>query len=587
MQEDRRKVAAKMERSVTVRRPKRWDRPFDPSMTTAAVEWVLATSIFRNIDSSDFPPGVPLPEIVRNDARIVTCRPGEIVVREGDYGNSLFIVAEGTVRTIAARQKPRYGRPRKRRRFMAQMAHIASLLGVRKGGGIIEQRDPVEISGGREVFPMQGFTSVEKPVLSHYEKIIASHETAVLESAEIFGETAAMSRSPHNASVFADQPAVLIELRWQGMRDLRRWSGTFRRLTDRHYRAGDLRRDLREVPYLKNLRDKELDLVAKGTLLESRGDREWSNAYKQELAEDGGNIAESEPAVVEAGDYLDGLIVVRYGFGRVTKPAGQGIQTIGFLTKNELFGLEEIIRHWRGEGPLQYQRGLRAVGYVDYLRIPTSLVEEHVLPQIFPKSRSSSGTEWRLARTPGHGKPADQSLDEAALNFLVNNRYINGTSVMFIDTDRCTACDDCVRACAAAHNGNPRFVRHGAEQAHLMVTNACMHCVDPVCMIGCPTGAIHRNTQDGAVLINDRTCIGCAICANSCPYDNIRMVEVRDGQGRVIVDDETRVPLLKATKCDLCQDHAGGPACQRACPHDALIRLDARERRHLADWIER
>jgi len=465
-------------------------------------------------------------------------------------------------------------------------ARVTSLFGFGRTGGIAEQRDPVEISGGREVMTRKARTASERPVLPHYEKIVASHETTVLAPADIFGETAAMSRSPHGASVFADQPTRLIELRWQGMRDLRRWSNAFRRLTDRHYRAGDLRRDLREVPYLKNLRDQELDLVAKGTSLESRGDREWSNAYKQTLAEDANKIIESEPTIVEAGDYLDGLIIVRYGFGRVTTPAGHGNQTIGFITKNELFGLEEIIRHWRGEGALQYRQGLRAVGYVDYLRIPTSLVEEHILPQIFPKSRSTGRTEWRFARAPGPEKPTDQPLDEATLNFLVNNRFINGTAVMFIDTNRCTACDDCVRACAAAHDGNPRFVRHGAEQAHLMVANACMHCVDPVCMIGCPTGAIHRDTQDGVVLINDRTCIGCAICANSCPYDNIRMVEVRDREGRVIVDDETRVPLLKATKCDLCQDHMGAPACQRACPHDALIRLDARERRHLADWIE-
>ena len=32
--------------------------------------------------------------------------------------------------------------------------------------------------------------------------------------------------------------------------------------------------------------------------------------------------------------------------------------------------------------------------------------------------------------------------------------------------------------------------------------------------------------------------------------------------------------ILEATKCDLCHDQLGGPACQRACPHDALERVD-------------
>ena len=44
-------------------------------------------------------------------------------------------------------------------------------------------------------------------------------------------------------------------------------------------------------------------------------------------------------------------------------------------------------------------------------------------------------------------------------------------------------------------------------------------------MIGCPTGAIHRESATGVVMINDDTCIGCGTCAASCPYENIRMVE--------------------------------------------------------------
>ncbi len=111
---------------------------------------------------------------------------------------------------------------------------------------------------------------------------------------------------------------------------------------------------------------------------------------------------------------------------------------------------------------------------------------------------------------------------------------------------------------------------------HWMVANACMHCVDPVCMIGCPTGAIHRDLQSGTVIINDLTCIGCGICANSCPYENIRLVEIRDKRDKPIVDPDSEKPIMKATKCDLCITNPGGPACVRACPHDALRRVDFR-----------
>ena len=52
-----------------------------------------------------------------------------------------------------------------------------------------------------------------------------------------------------------------------------------------------------------------------------------------------------------------------------------------------------------------------------------------------------------------------------------------------------------------------------------------MHCADAVCLIDCPTNAIHRDDDTGTVVIDDATCIGCAACASACPYDNIRMAE--------------------------------------------------------------
>ena len=163
------------------------------------------------------------------------------------------------------------------------------------------------------------------------------------------------------------------------------------------------------------------------------------------------------------------------------------------------------------------------------------------------------------------------------MEWAVEERFINARQAMVIDMDKCVRCDDCVRACASTHGGNPRFRRHGKTHDHWMVANACMHCVDPVCMIGCPTGAIHRSLSGGKVIINDKTCIGCGTCANSCPYNNISMVNIADSSGTKIVDETTHKPIMKATKCDLCTGQLGGPACVRACPNDALKRVSFNE----------
>ena len=120
-----------------------------------------------------------------------------------------------------------------------------------------------------------------------------------------------------------------------------------------------------------------------------------------------------------------------------------------------------------------------------------------------------------------------------------------------------------------------------------MVASACMHCVDPVCMIGCPTGAIHREGAEGQVDINPDTCIGCSICAQSCPYGTIQMVALHDEEGLPVVAEETGAPIRRATKCDLCIDQPGGPACVSACPHDALLRADMRFVGALTAWLHR
>jgi Fe-S-cluster-containing hydrogenase component 2 len=63
------------------------------------------------------------------------------------------------------------------------------------------------------------------------------------------------------------------------------------------------------------------------------------------------------------------------------------------------------------------------------------------------------------------------------------------------------------------------------------------------------------------------------------------MVEIRSPGGQFITDSVTQQPLVRATKCDLCVDNWGGPACQRACPHDALVRIDVSDNQSILRWL--
>ena len=334
-------------------------------------------------------------------------------------------------------------------------------------------------------------------------------------------------------------------------------------------------------------------------VFETFGNFEWYGSYKQLLEASAADRLASEPVIASQGDYPDGLILIRAAFARVSTAFGHGSRTIGYLGVNQMYGLEELVHNYNAELAVPLQTTLRAVGYVDVLRIPTRIIEKYVLsrlprdrvlkfvsyPEQLPAAAQGSATARKEASGADVFSKSASLLETGALEFITDNRFMNGSATMLIDIDRCTRCDDCVRACAAAHDNNPKFVRHGRVYGHHMVTNACMHCADPVCMIGCPTGAIHRSAK-GPVVIDDQTCIGCQTCANSCPYNNIRMVEVRDFQGDFIVDKK-QLPILKATKCDLCVDELGGPSCVRACPHDALIRMNMKDTGSLATWLKR
>ena len=137
-----------------------------------------------------------------------------------------------------------------------------------------------------------------------------------------------------------------------------------------------------------------------------------------------------------------------------------------------------------------------SVGYGELVRIARS-----DLLEAFRAAPASEQELWRQAvariKETGAQLAADPGSSEF-LEFALDKGLVEGSSVLVMNLDACTRCDDCVRACADTHGGRPRFVREGNRYDNLLIARACYHCQDPVCLIGCPTGAIRRaNVRTG------------------------------------------------------------------------------------------
>ncbi len=135
------------------------------------------------------------------------------------------------------------------------------------------------------------------------------------------------------------------------------------------------------------------------------------------------------------------------------------------------------------------------------------------------------------------------------------------------DATACVGCRCCEVACNEQNN-NPadiKWRRVGEMEAgvfpnvlQMFNSMSCNHCVDPACLIGCPTESYIKIDETGIVVHDDDTCIGCQYCTWNCPY------------GVPTYHEERNI----VTKCHMCHerlDVGESPACVQACPAGAIM----------------
>ncbi len=148
------------------------------------------------------------------------------------------------------------------------------------------------------------------------------------------------------------------------------------------------------------------------------------------------------------------------------------------------------------------------------------------------------------------------------------------------DTTECIGCRECVIACKQRYKLEDDLPRRWSLRDGLSADNwtsiverpgprfirkQCRHCLKPACVASCPVGALTK-TKMGAVVYDEKKCMGCRYCMMACPYGIPRY------------DWDLTVPYIR--KCIFCADYiarGGSPACTDACPTGATIFGDREE----------
>ena len=457
-------------------------------------------------------------ELNKNAVVLRRYQPGDIICREGEYGSTAFYILEGTASVYLS----------------SPVAHVQTEGGASgffsKLTSKLARRTPSALAGpgGRSI-------PIDAPV-----DLQLSNPVNELHAGDLFGEMTCMNRYPRSATVRATTACVMLEMLKNVLEIVQR-NKTLRAQIEDNYRRRALDDHLRTVPMFAGLSQDFIDGVRS----------------KVELV----RYAKGEVICLQ-NDLADAFYLVRIGFVKVTESHPGGELVLAYLGRGNYFGEIGLLRDGRRTATVT------ALDHVELVRISGDDFQEMV--QRFPDIRN--GLEAVAQERLEQNRAKVASASTVPLENFLEQGLMEAQNLLVIDLEKCTRCDNCVRACADAHDGITRLIREGLRFDKYLVATSCRQCRDPLCMIGCPVGSIRR--QGSLEIIIEDWCIGCGLCAKNCPYGNINLhpIEVveRDPEAP---SRQAAVVKRKATSCDLCRDHEE-PSCVYACPHDAAHRVD-------------
>ncbi len=531
-------------------RPEPWQKEKPPVAAVSADE-LASHPLFE---------GVAHPFLRWNEGSVVRRRykKGDVICREGDFGATAFYIEQGKV-TIFIRTPFKHVKGQKNRRA-GDKVNWGPFGLVRRFASILVKRSEDE----REEESQARYIPIDAPVSLRYDNPVAT-----IGKGEIFGEMTCMSSYPRSATVRAEEDVTVLEILRNVLYILQRNKASRAQLDDR-YRVRAIENHLRSVPIFASLMGDEAQFQEFVDYLRPRVELLRINP---------GDV------IFRQGDPADAFYLIRIGFVKVAQGRPGGESVLAYLGPGKYFGEIGLMSHLpelRDKAPAGVRTATcSALDHVDLVRVKSEDFQ-HILGR-FPAVK-----DHLVKIAIEHLEEDDQMrqrVEKESLGDFLKQGLMNAQSLLVLDLERCTRCDECTKACSDAHDGVTRLIREGLRFDKYLVTTSCRSCLDPYCMVGCPVGSIRR--RNSREIIIEDWCIGCGKCADNCPYGNINMHPFPTGEKAEDPSHPGRMlPVVqqKATTCDLCAELDGQPSCVYACPHDAAFRMTGED---LLNRVER
>ncbi len=454
---------------------------------------------------------------------------GEVICRQGQHGRTAFFIKQGGV-TVYLEVGQEGASTAKQKRGMLER------LGLFK-----PKSNGKHATGG----PDRDFIPIDAPIDLNRAKPIAQ-----LTAGALFGEASCINHQRRSATVRANGDDTIVIEMTRNFLDVLSRNRDFRNELQRIYIKRGVHNHLRASNLFKEVGDEFLkQLAERSTLVRFRpGD-----------------------VICRQDDPADAFYVIRIGHVIVEMEQADGQSVIlRYMAQSHSFGEIGLLLE-----PFKRSTTCTALDDVEMIKISKGDFDD-VMGE-YPGVReqlvrlAKSYTNKPMAQPEKTISPEAQAHREAILGDFFMQEIYQGQSLLVLDLERCTRCDECVKACGQTHNQITRLTRDGLRFDKYLVTTSCRSCHDPKCLTHCPVDAIHR--KEGLPIIIENYCVGCHACEENCPYgnitvhDDVHVVDLMTGQEGI---------GRRAMVCDLdnCLGEVEEPSCVYACPHNAAERID-------------